>query len=75
VSGFTSHRKPINPVAELRWPRADQSECYNAASRGRFSEGDAAYAHGGKRNGALTPLRLVQVVHKDLDQFFQYLSI
>ena len=70
MSGFTFHRKPINPVAELRWPGADQSERYNAASRGRFSEGDAAYAQVGKRNSAL-----VQVVHKDLDQFFQYLSI
>ena len=40
-----------------------------------FGRHDAADAQGGKRKCALAPLRLVQVVQKDLDQFFQYLSI
>src|SRR5215472_7052026 len=36
---------------------------------------DAADAQGSKRKCALAPLRLVQLVQKDLDQFFQYFSI
>src|SRR5262245_12327249 len=40
-----------------------------------FGRHDAADAQGGKRKCALAPLRLVQLVQKDLDQFFQYLAI
>ena len=40
-----------------------------------FGRHNAADAQGGKRKCAFAPLRLVQLVDKDLDQFFKYLSI
>jgi hypothetical protein len=40
-----------------------------------FGRHDAADAQGGKCKCALASSRFVQIVEKDLDQFFQYLSI
>ncbi len=40
-----------------------------------FGRHDAADAQSGKCKCALASLRFVQIVEKDLDQFFQYLSI
>ena len=40
-----------------------------------FGRYNAADAEGGQRKCAFVPLRLIQIVQKDLNQFLQYLSI